>query len=776
MERWRLTAGYLPGPLGLALVLGAVALALAEAARAYGRPVPGVSRSQRAGLAALRVAGALALLAVALELTLSLEVTSPAGPRLVVLADDSASMAIADAPGPGQKATPRVERLRELWRRGAAARAAWRERGLAVQVRRFGADSEVLTGPAEDELRLDARAPASDLTRALALLAAARDEGDARPLAGVIVLSDGLAERTDRGADDPLVLAARELGVPVTTIAAGAPHLVDLALTELRAGEFAFVENVAEFTADIEAHGLVGVRTEVVLRRDGQVVATQPFTAGAAGPQSVRFEVAPDRVGQFVYEIEVRPVAGEATEANNRRAFVVKVLRDKVRALHVAGRPDWDVRALRTLLGRDPNVELLSYYILRGSDDADREDPSAPLSLIAFPTDELFKEQLGSFDLVILHNFDALSHQVGRYLSDIGEYVRQGGSLVVIGGDMGLATGDFPAPALGDVLPIEIRAPTGLKTAPFRPALTDAGRRHPITAWLESSGLGDWSTLPALDSYNPVRLARHEAAIGSAVLLRHPEGGPLLTIAEPGRGRSLVIATGATWRLGFDAELPIVDGARPYDLLWLGAIRWLLRDSAADRLTLETDRPTYLLGAPVILRATALSPSYAPEAGVEVAWTVSPLGAAPDAPGPLTLLSQGTWTTDALGRASDTLRGLSLGAYEAVARRGGEGQEGATQEARRVFLVEQAGRELTRVASGPGDERLRRLAEATGGRALRAASDELPAEPPLAASRDLGERVDSRRDLPLWSGSAAMILLIVCLGGEALLRRRLGLP
>ncbi|HEY8375836.1 MAG TPA: hypothetical protein VIK91_05065, partial [Nannocystis sp.] len=128
-------------------------------------------------------------------------------------------------------------------------------------------------------------------------------------------------------------------------------------------------------------------------------------------------------------------------------------MRDKVRALHVAGRPDWDVRALRTLLGRDPNVELLSYYILRGSDDADREDPLARLSLIAFPTDELFKEQLGSFDLVILHNFDALSHQVGRYLPDIGRYVEEGGALVVIGGDMGLATGDYPAPALSAVVP-----------------------------------------------------------------------------------------------------------------------------------------------------------------------------------------------------------------------------------------------------------------------------------------------------------------------------------
>lgn len=777
MERWRLTAGHVPGALGTALVLAAVALALAEAIRAYRRPVPGVSRGARAGLLALRCVGALALLAVAFELSLSFETTSAAGPRLVVLVDDSASMAIADAGAPDRKATPRSDRVRELWRRSAAARAAWRERGLVVQVKKFGERSEPLPD-ADADLALKASDAASDLTRALAELSAEDPAADPRPIAGLVVLSDGLFERTDRGADDPLLLAARELGVPITAVSAGAPHLVDLALTELRAGEFAFVENVAEFSADIEAHGLAGVRTEVVLRRDGQVVATQPFTAPIGGQGTVRFEVAPDRVGQFVYEIEVRPVDGEATLANNRRAFVVKVLRDKVRVLHVAGRPDWDVRALRTLLGRDPNVELLSYYILRGADDADREDPLAPLSLIAFPTDELFKEQLGSFDLVVLHNFDALNHQVGRYLADIGQYVQDGGALVMIGGDMGLATGDYPAPPLAAVVPVDLRVPTGLDTEPFRPQVTDAGRRHPITAWLESSGLSDWTRLPSLDSRNPVKMARHEGAIGSAVLLRHPDGGPLLSIAEPGLGRVFVIATGATWRLGFSANLPIVDGARPYDLLWLGAIRWLLRDAAADRLTLETDRPSYLLGAPITLRATALSPSYAPEAGVEIAWRVQPLGAAPDEPGPVSLLSQGTWTTDPLGRASEVQHGgLTVGAYEAVAHRtGSEGQAGAAQQARRVFLVQEAGRELGRIASGPGEERLGRLAAATGGRLLRAETDDLPADPPLREDQDLRERIDSRRDVPVWSGGLAMLLLVACLGGEVFLRRRVGLP
>lgn len=788
MERWRLIAGHAPGPLVTALLLACAALALVEAGLAYRRAAR-LPRATRLGLLALRALGVLALLVVGLELTLSLETVRPTGPRVVVLLDRSASMALADAERLDAPTTARSERLRALWAASADARAAWREQGLAVQVRSFAERGEPLGEAAAATLDVRSDGPASDLARALAELAAPDPAtADPRPLAGVLVLSDGLFPGGDGEGPDPLQLAARALGVPISTVSAGAPAIRDVSLAALHAGEFAFVENVTEFSADLVAHGYTGASVEVDLRRDGVVVATTTVTLGDDGVAvPVRFEVAPDRVGQFVHEIAVRPLPDEATAANNRRAFVLKVLRDKVRVLHVAGRPDWDVRALRTLLGRDPNVELLSYYILRGIEDADREDPGAELSLIAFPTDELFKEQLGSFDLVVLHNFDAINHQVGRYLGDIAQYVQDGGALIVIGGDMGLATGDYPG-ALAANLPVDTRAPTGLKTEPFRPTLTEAGRRHPITAWLASAGLGDWSTLPALDSYNPVDLARHADRIGAATLLEHPGAGgrPLLVIAEPGRGRSLVLATGATWRLGFAPDLPIVDGARPYDHLWLGAIRWLLRDAAADRLSLETDSPSYLRGAPVTLRAATLGPTYAPEPGVPLSWELRPLGAAAEPepgaePGPAFLLSQGTWTTDALGRASEVVPGeLPVGAYEAMAWRSDAAEPAGSgpARARRVFLVHEAGHELALVDADPGERRLAALAAATGGLALRArAGDTLPRALPLAELGAAGPhlRVDSRRSVPLWDGPWALLLVILGLGGEVLLRRRAGL-
>jgi hypothetical protein len=796
MERWRLVAGHVPGPLvdRAARRLGA---AIVEAILAFRRAPP--APRTRLGLLALRLLGVLALLVVGLELTLSLETVRPTGPRVAVLVDRSASMGLADAATlEGTKTTRLASIACALWSASAAREPPGASRASPCTRAASPIAARSSTRPTAATLDLRTDGPASDLAAPSPSSPQPRrpaEPADPRPLAGVLLLSDGLFDRPTTTATripcswPPAPSACRSppsAPAPPRSATSRSPSCAPASSPSSRTSP-----SSAPTSSPTASPGRTP-RSTCAATASSSRPPRPPRRDGVAVP--VRFEVAPDRVGQFVYEIAARPQPGEATTANNRRAFVVKVLRDKVRVLHVAGRPDWDVRALRTLLGRDPNVELLSYYILRSIEDADREDPTAELSLIAFPTDELFKEQLGSFDLVVLHNFDAINHRSASTSATSpttsrgrrpGRHRRRHGPR-----HRRLPRRARRPPPRRHPPPTGLRPSPTARSSPTPAAATRSPRGSP------AAGLGDWSTLPALDSYNPVRSRATPTSIGSAVLLTHPSGAPLLAIAEPSRGRSLVLATGGTWRLGFAQGLPIVDGARPYDLLWLGAVRWLLRDAAAERLSLETDRPAYLVGDAVTLRATALTPSYAPEADVKLAWEVRPLGAAvepppvdpaaePEPDPPVTfILSHGTWTTDPLGRASETLGGgLPVGAYEALAwRTGPEGQarqgDSAPARARRVFLVQEAGQELARVDADPGERRLRALAEATGGRALIARDgDRLPAELPLA---DLGAdgpglRIDSRRAVPLWDGPWALLLVLIGLGGEVLLRRRAGL-
>src|SRR5262249_31804259 len=120
---------------------------------------------------------------------------------------------------------------------------------------------------------------------------------------------------------------------------------------------------------------------------------------------TVPFEVTPPRVGRYVYEISTPVADGEAVATNNARTFVVRVGRDKIRVLQVARQRAWDVRAVRQMLESNPNVDLISFFILRTLNDIYLV-PENEMSIIRFPYKELFEEQIPSFDLIVLQNFD----------------------------------------------------------------------------------------------------------------------------------------------------------------------------------------------------------------------------------------------------------------------------------------------------------------------------------------------------------------------------------
>jgi hypothetical protein len=287
-----------------------------------------------------------------------------------------------------------------------------------------------------------------------------------------------------------------------------------------------------------------------------------------------------------------------------------------------------------------------------------------------------------------------------------------------------------------------------------------------VTRWLAASG--GWGSLPPLRDVNRATALPEGHAMRPAVLLEDPRGGtPLLAVAEPGRGRSLVWGTASSWRLGFASDLAATEGGRPYDRFWLAAVRWLLRDDEADRLVLESDKPSYAPGEEVRLAFTTLDEEYAPEPGVEIEWNVRRIDA------PKTVIASGTVRSDALGRAHAVSAAADDGAYEAIATRTPSATSG--ESARRVFLVEPPVRELARIHAAEGTAFLAALARETSGTFVNlAAGDELPSQLP---HRESGvERSATLGGTPVWDHPLWMVLTFAALGGEWILRRRLGWP
>ncbi len=735
-------------PAGAPIAAGVVAL-LSLLLTAYGlRRMP---PSRKTALLALRSVGLACALMLVLQPAVRRERRANVPSRVVVLLDQSASMSLPDSSG---STKARVDVARAL-ARAATSSDVLRAPDRSIEVYALsasggkpGADAPVAIPLAALDDR-PARGATTRIAEALAALPRVAD----RDLAGVIVLSDG-ADHGRLGANAPHVdentrSLLQGLGAPVHTVTIGDPDVQDLIVAGVSHDDFAFVRTPISFEAKLEALGAaqagwVGKRVPVVLRRDGLVVATENVTlTGATEGQKVTFHHVPDRVGEFVFDVSTPALQGELTPLNNVARFELRVVRDRVRVLQVCGRPSWDERFLRSLFKRDPNVDLISFFILR-TPNAIEVATTDELSLIPFPTDELFRESLHTFDLVVLQNFDYGPYQMATYLPEIRRYVEEGGALAMLGGELSFDAGGYAGTPIEAILPVElgVQAGSGQKNAAaidvqrVHPKLTAAGKTHPLTALAlnveESAKL--FAELPPIDGVNLVRRAKPDAtvlAVHPTLLDADRQPLPIISVREAGRGRVLAVGSDSTWR--WMLEGPSHGSRRPYERFWESAIRWLVRDPALSLLRLDVERTEAGLSA----RATTVGPDYSPVANAPVTFSLEEIGRALDAPRASALPPPAPGTTDAQGRLDRPIATLPEGSYRLHAK---AVLGGRPIEDDKIFLVSGGEAELSDPQPRPA--LLAALSTITGGTArkasdgLRGLSFKPPREIRVAASED----------------------------------------
>lgn len=755
--------------LGL-LALGVVVMALS----AYDlRPMP---PARRRTLLALRASVYVLAVLMLLEPALDLKNITKVKNEVVVLVDKSRSMELPAASGEGRR--------EELAAQALPGFAGLIERTRGEHTFTFmGYGGEELEVGSPEELGASASEGAtSDL---LGALEAVRERYAGKELGGVVVMGDGidtgaLGRRTRRGEelDETSRAALEALGAPVNTVSTGrAEGLRDVAVARVLHDDFAFVHNSVTVEAQIQTIGVEeGTALTVELRREGALVATrQVVVSGEEARREVTFEFVPKRIGKEIYTVSVPELVGEALTENNAGHFLLKVIRDKVRVLQVVGRPSWDERFLRRLLKKDPNVDLISFFILRTNSNV-QTVPQQELSLIPFPTRELFDSELGSFDLVILQNFNYGPYDMRQYLPRIREFVReQGGGLAMIGGDLSFASGGYEGTPVEELLPVELppgrRAEELIDLGAFRPELTDAGQRHPITqlAFDPETNREIWAGLPEQHGTNIVEGIK---AWGTPLLV-HPrlrkrgEPMPVLTVGESGRGRVMAWTTDNTWRWGFES-LGSGGTPREYQTFWNGAIRWLIKDPELKLVKVELGEDLFAPGeeVPVVVRVSR--PDYAPAVGKKgtLVVTYRGLDQLVGGEGSRERVLEQEFETGETGQASVTLKVDRPGVYEVDARV--EGEAGELRDQDTILVVEdvEEWRDII-----PREELLASMARASGGAhqvAERFSAGALELEEPRAV------KINRRKVIQLWDSFAVFVVLLALLGTEWTLRRRWG--
>src|ERR1700756_5270215 len=314
----------------------------------------------------------------------------------------------------------------------------------------------------------------TDGTHLFGALSSALSDVPVDRVAGAFLITDG------RVHDIPANTSTLGFQAPVHALITGAKNERDRRIAITAAPRFGIVGQVQTITYRLDDQGVTGQRAKVVIRRDGEVISERTLQSG----QTSSVDIDIKHAGPNIVEIEASPLENELTQVNNRAVVAIDGVRDKLRVLLVSGEPHSGERTWRNLLKSDASVDLVHFTILRPPEKQDGT-PINELSLIAFPTRELFQQKINEFQLIIFDRYARQGVLPMIYFDNINRYVRDGGAVLVAAGpDYASQTSIWRTP-LNAILPAE---PSGSVTErAFHARLSELGKRHPVTRDLDGS-------------------------------------------------------------------------------------------------------------------------------------------------------------------------------------------------------------------------------------------------------------------------------------------------
>jgi hypothetical protein len=477
---------------------------------------------------ALRGLGALLVVGALVQPMYQSEDRTPLKDIVVLLIDQSASQALLDRARITENRTAEIE----------AALAARPN----TQVHRI----EVNDGPDDTGSLL-----MTALSEQLSKLPSER-------IAGIILLSDGLLHDLE---------LAPELPAPLHLMLSGKKSDWDRRVTVKNAPAFAILDEEITLTLRIEDSGAAPA-TPVIVPLIISVDGGPPQSYQVPLNQDLSLPITLPHAGRNIIQFETPKVAGELTDRNNSALVQINGVRDRLRVLLVSGQPHAGGRIWRNLLKSDSAVDLVHFTILRSPNKQDGV-PVDELSLIPFPTRELFMEKIHDFDLIIFDRYKRRGILPALYLDNVVDYVRNGGAVLVAAGpDFASANSLYRSP-LSNILPAE---PTArVITKPLRPKLTAVGQKHPVTANL-SSDKTEWGRW--LRQIEVTQKSGH-------ILMSGADERPLLILDRQGEGRVALLASDHAWlwHRGFE-------GGGPQRELLRRLAHWMMKEPDLEEETL----------------------------------------------------------------------------------------------------------------------------------------------------------------------------------------------
>lgn len=736
---------HLPGEIRL-LLFAAVAVAIWLL---YRRATGKLPRRQRNLLLALRMTVLVAVFFILGAPVLRVQIPKAERAFTAVLIDDSASMSLADVEA-GSRKLSRIDAAREVVFGSSA--------GGDGLVRAMADTSQVVSYGFSDAPRrisrpeqLDARGTSTNLFRSV------RDvdsELQAVPLSAVVLLTDG-CRNTGGSADDAAkLLQAR--GVPLYIVGLGNPRPpADLEVVQVLAPSRVRRNSDVELDITVRYTGFTKP-FELHLKRGDTVLQTTTVEPQANTDLTrLRMTFTPDHEGTGTYRVEIPAGEGEKYTQNNARDFSLAIQDDRLPVLYIEGSPRQEYRFLRRALFRDPDFRLVGIlrlapgrYFLQGA------NASEDYLQKGFPTTA---EQLFRYQAIILGDIEA-DVFTPEQMSLIEQFVKtRGGGLLMLGGVNSFGLGHYANTPVGRMLPVMISAnDPPYSDAQYQSRVIESQLTHPVMKLsldsLENASI--WNSAPPLMGITPVQGVKPGATV---LIKRDKTDEPVLAVQNYGGGRVAAFTSGGSWfwRMSLPASNEF------HEKFWKQLVRWMVV-GVKEQLTLDTDAEIYARRDPVTVHAMVLDKDMSPLNDAKVVLTVTdPLGNTQELPMDWILSEEGVYQARYVPEQE--------GAYKIAVR--AEGWESKPVE--KGFMVNPPVLEFA--DAGLKKDLLTQMAGTTHGQYFDFGDTQRVIDAVRQHVRTASIESATPQDHALWDMPALFLLIIALMGGEWLIRRRVGL-
>lgn len=567
----------LAGWIWLLVLIGATGLAAWSYSRLSGH------RWVRGTLAVARLSLVMLLVIVLCGPMLLLPRESLEQDWVLVLADRSASMTVADVTDNTGRIS-REEQLRTLMRDNAELLEELGEEHHLVWLGFHGGTFDL----PEDPDQWSAEPASGRRTNVAAALEQAMQRAAARPVSGILLLTDG---RTSDPPGRTLVRRLQADAVPVYAVPLGSPDpLGDLAVRRVDAPRRAFVNDKVPVAVELDQLGGAAGGEPVTIRLidelSGETLDEQMIDPATGDASMVMLTAEPNLAGSATWRVEIETDESDLIPANNVKTISIDLVDRPLRVLFVEGYPRWEYRFLKNLMIREGSID--SSVMLISADRDFAQEGNQPITRLPRSP-----EELAEFDVIVLGDVPGQFFSPDQLEMIRAQIAERGSGLLWIGGER-YSPRSYVGTVLGDVLPFRGSTSVAAIDKPINMEPTTLAERLGVLNLTTGTETGwpvqlrdpiyRWSQLHYAQRIEPGRLKPTAEVLAQTTELFNGSPLPLVMHMRFGAGRVIYVATDEIWRWRFGR------GEMLPEQFWLQMLRMLGRESltsSADAATLE---------------------------------------------------------------------------------------------------------------------------------------------------------------------------------------------